>query len=206
MIQVWGRTNSSNVMKVLWLLDELGLAHERIDAGLAFGRNDTPEYRKMNPFGLVPVIQDDDITLFESNSILRYLCNAHAPDTPLYPKLPAARGRVEMWMDAQLATMTPVGIVFQQLVRLPPERRDEPVLADALSRSGTLFGLLNDRLAHQPWLAGQAMTLADIAYGPAVHRWFGLRIARPDLRNLRAYYERLRSRPAYVARCAGPLT
>src|ERR1700712_2283104 len=69
---VWGRNTSSNVMKVLWGLGELGLAFERIDVGGAFGKTDTAEYRAMNPNGVVPTLQEDDFTLWESNAILRY--------------------------------------------------------------------------------------------------------------------------------------
>ena len=75
---VWGRNTSSNVMKVLWGLGELGLPFERIDVGGAFGKTDTPEYRAMNPTGLVPTLQEGDFTLWESNAILRYLAQAHA--------------------------------------------------------------------------------------------------------------------------------
>jgi len=80
---VWGRATSSNVMKVLWGLGELGLPYERIDVGGAFGKTDTAEYRAMNPTGLVPTLQEDAFTLWESNAILRYLCDAHAPGSAL---------------------------------------------------------------------------------------------------------------------------
>ena len=207
MLKVWGRTNSSNVMKVLWLLDELSLPFERIDAGMAFGRNDTPEYRMMSPFGFVPALQDGEKTLFESNAILRYVCNAHAPDTTFYARDPAWRGRIEAWMDAQLANLAPpFGIVFQQLVRFSPEQRDERLLAQMLERSATAISVLDRRLENSDFLAGEVLTLADLAHGPLVHRWFALPIARPDLPALRAYYQRLLERPAYVARCAGELS
>ena len=204
MIQVWGRTNSSNVMKVLWLLDELGLAFARIDAGLAFGRTDTAEYRAINPYGLVPVLRDGDVALFESNTILRYLCTVHAPATTLYPVDPGKRARVEAWMDAQLSTLAPFGTVFQQLIRLPPERRDQAVLASALERSRAAFGVVDLWLSDRPFLGGEGLTLANMAFGPLVHRWFALPLVRPELPALQAYYGRLLDRPAYVARCAVP--
>ena len=113
MLRVWGRTNSSNVMKVLWLLDELGLPFERIDAGGAFGRTGTAEYRAMNPLALVPTLEDDGFALFESNAILRYLCNAHAPGSPLYPTAPRARGTVDAWLDFQQTALNrPQSVVF----------------------------------------------------------------------------------------------
>ena len=78
-------------MKVLWGLGELGLPFERIDVGGAFGKTDTAEYRAMNPTGLVPTLQEDDFTLWESNAILRYLLPAHAPGSALWPRDPHAR-------------------------------------------------------------------------------------------------------------------
>ena len=98
---VWGRASSSNVMKVLWTLDELGLPFERRDVGGSFGKTDTPEYRAMNPTGLVPTLQEDGFTLWESNAICRYLCQAHAPDSKLWPQEARARANVDRWMDAQ---------------------------------------------------------------------------------------------------------
>ena len=117
---VWGRATSSNVMKVLWGLGELGLPFERIDVGGAFGKTDTPEYRAMNPTGLVPTLQEDDFTLWESNVILRYLHAAHAPASPLFPAEPHARANVDRWMDAQQTVFNrPMGQVFWGLVRTP---------------------------------------------------------------------------------------
>ena len=76
---LWGRATSSNVMKVIWLLEELNLPYDRIDVGGSYGKTETPEYRAMNPTGLVPTLQEDHFTLWESNAILRYICAAHAP-------------------------------------------------------------------------------------------------------------------------------
>ncbi len=122
---VWGRATSSNVMKVLWCLGELDLPFERIDVGGAFGKTDTPEYRAMNPTGLVPTLQEDDFTLWESNVILRYLHAAYAPMSPLFPTEVHARANVDRWMDAQQTVFNrPMGQVFWGLVRTPADKRD----------------------------------------------------------------------------------
>ena len=73
MLKIWGRTNSINVQKPLLALEELGIAYERIDAGLHFGVNNTPEYQAMNPNAVVPTINDDGFILWESNACVRYL-------------------------------------------------------------------------------------------------------------------------------------
>lgn len=207
MLRVWGRTNSSNVMKVLWLLDELGLQAERIDAGAQFGRTDTPEYRAMNPLGVVPTLEEDGFTLFESNAILRYLCNAYAPSSAFYPAAPRARAEVDAWLDFQQTALTrPQTVVFWGLVRTPPEQRDHEAIAAAVTEAGRLWGILDGRLAKRPNLAGDALTIADIAIGVHVHRWFAMPIARPDSPHLRAWYDRLRQRPPYQAHVAQPLS
>ena len=72
-LTIWGRANSVNVQKVLWCLRELDLPYQRIDAGMAFGQNDKPDYLAMNPNGRVPTLVDGDYVLWESNSIMRYL-------------------------------------------------------------------------------------------------------------------------------------
>jgi glutathione S-transferase len=97
---VWGRATSSNVMKVLWGLGELALPFERIDVGGAFGKTDTPEYRAMNPTGLVPTLQEGSFTLRESNAILRYLAQAHGSDSALWPTDARARAIIDHWLDA----------------------------------------------------------------------------------------------------------
>ncbi len=198
MLRVWGRTNSSNVMKVLWLLDELGLAVERIDAGGAFGRTGTAEYRAMNPLGLVPTLEDDGFALFESNAILRYLCNAHAPGNSFYPAEPRARGTVDAWLDFQQTALNrPQSVVFAGLVRTPPEQRDNEAISAGVTEAGRIWGILDTRLESRPFIAGDGLTLADIAFGVHAHRWFVMPIARPDSPHLHAWYERLLARPAY---------
>ena len=191
MRKLWGRASSSNVMKVLWTLDELGLPYDRIDAGGAFGRTRDPEYRAMNPMGLVPTLQEEDgWALWESNSIARYLCNAHAPGGTLYPAEPRARARVETWMDWTLGHVTaPMVTIFFTHIRLP-ER---------------LFRILDAQVAGQRFLCGDDVTLADVSLGCWVHRWFALPIERPDLPNLATYYGALKTRPGFVTHVALPL-
>ena len=205
MIRLWGRTTSSNVMKVLWALEELDLAYERIDAGGVFGGTDTPDYRCMNPLGLVPSIEDNGFRLFESNAILRYLCNAHAPDSELYPRAARPRGTVDAWMDfQQTAQSRPASTIFLGLVRTPPEKRDDAAIAAAVVELGRVWEICGMRAAAQGgFLCGAEPTLADIAFAPHLHRWFHMPIAnRPELPALRAWYERMGARPGFARHVA----
>ena len=191
MITLWGRTTSSNVMKVVWTLDALGLAYERIDAGGAFGGTDTAEYRAMNPPGLVPSLKDGATVLFESNSIIRYLCNAYAPDSPLYPNLPGPRAEVEAWMDfQQTAQSRPASTIFLGLVRTPAGKRDGAAIAAAVAELGRVWAICAARATAQGgFLCGPGLTLADIAFAPHLHRWFNMAIDnRPEVAGLRDWY------------------
>ena len=208
MIKLWGRANSSNVMKVIWLLEELGLAYERVDVGGPFGGTATAAYRAMNPLGMVPSLEDQGLTLFESNVILRYLCNAHAPTSAFYPTEPAGRAQVEMWMDFQQTALTrPQSMVFQGLVRTPPEQRDMAAITEAAEEGAKIWAIVDRRLGTQAFVATDAFSLADIAFGVHVHRWLKLDIPnRPPAPNLTQWYERLLMRPAFQQHVAIKIT
>jgi glutathione S-transferase len=208
MLKLWGRANSSNVMKVIWTLEELGLAYERVDVGGPFGGTATAEYRAMNPLGVVPSLEDHGFALFESNVICRYLCNAHAVTSTLYPTHPAARAVVEMWMDFQQTALNrPHSVLFQGLIRTAPEHRDMTAIAEAIAEAGRIWSILDARLAHHAYIAADSLTLADIAYGPHLHRWLKMDFeGRVDLPHLAAWYERLMTHPAYAAHCAITIT
>jgi glutathione S-transferase len=195
---LWGRSTSSNVMKVIWTLEALQLPYERIDVGGPFGKTDTPEYRAMNPTALVPTLQEDDFTLWESNAICRYICSNHVPETSLWPSDPHARATVDHWLDAQQTVQNrPAGIVFLGMVRTAPEKRDNAAITQAVVDTGRAYAMIADKLAKTPYICGDTLTLADIAWGIHVHRWFVMDIERPDMPALRAWYDRLLSLPIY---------
>jgi len=198
---VWGRATSSNVMKVLWGLGELNLPFERIDVGGSFGKTDTPEYRAMNPTGLVPTLQEDDFTLWESNVILRYLCHAHAPHSTLWPQDPRARANIDRWMDAQQTVLNrPMSQVFWSLVRTPADKRDMDAIRQAIADTAKAWSMVEAGLTRHAFIAGDTVTLSDIPWGVHAHRWFNmdyLGLDRPEFPAVRAWYGRLCERPAY---------
>lgn len=196
---LWGRATSSNVMKVIWTLEELKLPYERIDVGGSFGKTDTPEYLAMNPTKLVPTLQEDDFTLWESNAICRYLCHAHAPHSTLWPQDPRARAHIDRWMDAQQTLLNRyITPIFWNLVRTPPDKRDMAAIGKAAKELGTLWARLDGWLEGRKYVAGQYFTMGDIPAGCMAYRWYALEIERPELKNLRAWYDRLATRPAYA--------
>lgn len=198
MLKLLGRNNSSNVQKVLWCLDEIGVPYEREDVGGAFGRNREPEYLALNPNGLIPTLLDGDRVLWESNTILRYLAASY--DTGgLWEPDPGRRAAGEKWMDWQLSELAPGAMtpLFKQYVRTPPERRDPAVIAQSLEKATRAFHMLDETLARAPWLGGERFTVADIPCGALAYRWMNLPIERPELPALAEWYARLCERPGY---------
>ena len=125
MLKVWGRRSSFNVQKAMWLIGELGLEHQHIDAGGRFGGLDTSAFLAMNPHGRVPVIQDGDATVWESHAILRYLAARHGAGH-FWSGDPAVRAVVDGWMDWSQTSLQPdflVG-VFWGFYRTPEDKRN----------------------------------------------------------------------------------
>ncbi len=197
MLKIWGRNNSVNVKKALWAAEELGLQYERIDAGMKFGVVDTPEYRKLNPNGLVPTIEDDGYVLWESHSIVRYLAAKHGAGT-LWPVDPRARADADRWMDWCFSLGATFRTAFWGLMRTPPEKRDPKAIEDSRQKTARLLSIADQWLAARAYVAGAQLTMGDIPLGCHVHQWFNTPIERPVLPNLRAWYERLCARPAYA--------
>jgi glutathione S-transferase len=207
-ITIWGRANSVNVQKVLWCLRELELPYERIDAGMAFGRNREPEYLAMNPNGRVPTLVDGDFVLWESNSIMRYLALAYRPQSPLYPQSPKIRASVDRWLDWTLSTLQPVDRpVFWALVRTPLEQRDMTAIQKDADAEAEQWKVVESHLAGRRFIEGDGLTLADIALGAYARRWLGVEgIQKPKFANLERWFEQFRTRPGFKEFIAPPLT
>jgi glutathione S-transferase len=196
MLKLWGRISSINVRKVVLTAQWLGIPFERIDAGAAFGLNRTPAYLARNPNGLVPLLEDGDFTLWESNAIVRYLCAKH-PEGGLYPQALEPRFDAERWMDWQQTTLGPAGRhAFLQLIRTPEDKRSAAVIAESVAATEPLLVLLDTHLAGRAFMAGDQPTMADIPIACEMHRWWGLPLAHAELAHLRRWYDGIRQRPA----------
>lgn len=207
MLKIWGRRNSVNVQKVLWCAAELDLPFERVDAGLQFGGNNEDWFLALNPNGRVPLIQDGDFTLWESNSIVRYLCAKHAYGV-LYPESPQRRGDAERWMDWQLSTIArPSSIAFWNLVRTPLAERDMLAVGRAVAQTNAAMTLLDRHLRARRFVAGDAFSMGDIPVGALTHRWLALDgIERPGWPNLRRWHDELSGRPGFREHVMLPLS
>jgi glutathione S-transferase len=207
-LEIWGRANSVNVQKVLWCLAELDLAYERIDAGMAFGRNRDPDYLAMNPNGRVPTLVDGEFVLWESNSIMRYLVLAYGKGTTIYPVAPQRRAAVDRWLDWSLSTLQPVDRpVFWALVRTPVAERDMVAIQKDADAEAVVWRVADAQLATRRFIEGDDFTIADIALGAYARRWFGVEgITKPRLPNLERWFAEFASRPGFVRFIAPPMS
>jgi glutathione S-transferase len=207
-ITIWGRANSVNVQKVLWCLQELDLAYERIDAGMAFGKTREPDYLAMNPNARVPTLVDGDFVLWEFNSIMRYLVRAYRPDSPIYPHAPKVCAGVDRWLDWTLSTLQPVDRpVFWALVRTPPEQRNMAAIQKDADAEAEQWRIVDAHLSTRRCIEGDDFTLADIALGAYARRWLGVEgITKPRFANLERWYAQLADRPGFVRFIAPPMS
>src|SRR5215469_5110863 len=198
MLKIWGRKNSVNVQKVMWAVGELGLVHERIDAGGPFGGLDTNEFHALNPNQRIPVIDDGGTVIWESHAIVRYLAMKYGTGT-LAPDDPGVRAQSDMWTDWTLADLQPAftGGVFWNFYRTPEKQRDWQLIRRGVARSAILFQLLDRHLEGRSFIVGDSLTFGDIPAGAQLYRYFNLEIDRPPLPNVEAWYERLKAREPY---------
>ena len=198
MLKVWGRNTSSNVQKVMWAIGELELAHERVDIGGKFGHNKEPAYLAMNPNGLVPTLQDGELTVWESNTIVRYLAGRYGAG-----KLEPADGKTHalasQWMDWQLSVVGPAIFgAFWGLIRTPPEKRDQPAIAASQLKTTEAMQIFDTALGRTPYVAGADFSMGDIPLGIMAYRFRQLVPDRPTLSNFDRWYAAIAARPAFA--------
>ena len=197
MLTIYGRTNSINVQKVMWTVGELGLDHERIDAGGVFGGLDTDEYGQMNPNRRIPVLRDGDTVVWESHSCVRYLAARYGSGS-LWPEDPGARSLSDRWMDWKATTLQPfLHTVFWGLVRTPADQRDDAAIARAAREIGPVWRILDNHLADSRYVAGAHLTMGDIPLGCAWWRYSNLELDRQAFPNINLWYQNLKGKEAY---------
>ena len=207
MLKIYGYAESINVRKVLWTCDELSLPFERVDWGGRFRSTAEPEFRALNPVGMVPVIDDDGVVVWESNVIVRYLATRHGR-ADLLPADPAARAHVEQWMDWQASDFNNSWrVAFQGLVRRNPAFQERSAIDASLNLFSSLVGIVDAQLGRTgAYIAGKHFTVADIVIGLSLHRWRSIPAPHPTYANVDRYYDLLLQRRGFqcYGRDGGP--
>ncbi len=203
MLKIWGRNTSSNVQKVIWALGEMNVPFERIDVGGAFGKTKDAPYLAMNPNSLVPTLEEEDgFTLWESNSIVRYLAARHASRV-LEPADLKVRAVAQKWMDWQLSVLGPVITpVFWGLIRTPPEQRDANAIASGKEKTIAAARIMDVQLGNTAYLAGSDFSYGDIPAGIMIYRYMQLIPERPATPNLDRWYAAISARAAFKQQVA----
>jgi glutathione S-transferase len=191
-LKVLGRATSINVRKVLWTCAELDLPFEHVESDARL--------LARNPNAKIPVIQDGDFVLWESNAICRYLAAKQSRAT-LLPQDPKLRAQVEQWMDWQATELNPSwSYAFLALVRKDPEYTQAREIAASIANWHRHMRMLDEHFAHGgQFITGEFFTLADVLLGLSTHRWLLSPIERPHLDAVHGYYQRLSVRPAFRA-------
>lgn len=167
---LWGRPTSTNVQKVLWLLDELGVPFAHRIVGGAHGGLDDVDFQALNPNGTIPVLQDGKLSVWESHAILRYLGDRFGAET-FWPRDPAARSQIDRWLDWQATTAwPPIRLLFLEHIRDGTLPLDSPSAKAALARIDMVLARIADQVGDCGWMALDRMTLADIPLAVSVSR------------------------------------
>ena len=206
-LHIWGRLNSINVQKVLWLCEDLKIPFERTDAGMQFGVNKTQSFLQLNPNGLVPVIKDNELVLWESHAILRYLSKKHDVTDTFYPKSVHQSAKIDQWLDWYNTTAWPVmRPLFWGLIRTKPEERNLTELEKTRIQMSSILNILDDQLKSSTWVAGDHFTIADLPLALIAFRWFNLPIEREEFQHLSRWFKQIELRPGYIKYASAPLT
>lgn len=195
MLKVLGRKTSGNVQKVLFFLEETGTPYEREDYGRLFENTKTDEYKALNPTSKVPTLVDGNTVIWESNTILRYLSAAYAPE--LAGATSAEKADVERWMDFVLAAINPGYMAAFKGSKLEAAERPASFDADIADLNAQLK-IIDGHLSGKDFLALGKLTLADIALAPILTRCLNFPIDRPAMPALEAWATSIAARPAFV--------
>ena len=197
MIEVWGRRSSINVQKVLWALGETGQPFERHAAGGQFGGLDDKAFLKMNPNGLVPVMKDGTVTLFESNTMMRYLARKYGKDN-IRPRGQKPWALADQWTDWTATTLNaPMFTILFDTVRATPEQKNPAAVKEAEKKAGDLFKIANRDIGRKPWLTGRHFNYADIALGVYYWRYLAFDLKHARTPNLDRWMEQIKERSAF---------
>ena len=197
MLTLYGRSTSDSVQKALWALGEAGQSFEHVPLGGSFGGLDEPQYLAMNPHGSVPTLRDDDVVVWESNAIIRYLAAKYSSDA-LWPEDVARRAYVDQWMSwGQVRLYGDSNRLFWLTIRTPTDQQDAFEIGRVHERVMKYLRLLDTQLSKQAYVAGERLTMADIPCGAPLYRYFNLPIERETLPNLERWYALLTQRAPY---------
>ena len=188
---------NSRAGRIVWLLEELDLPYElnRMDFHPKDLKSD--EHRARHPLGRVPVLDDDEIRIWESGAIVEYILERHK-NGGLKPQVDSGNypAYLQWFHYCEGMVMPPVNTIVVQTILLPPDRRDETALAQAQKLLTRALAPVNEGLANKDYLIGD-FSGADIMLGHACFMSNRLGCVTDEMTNLKGYVERVAARPAF---------
>ena len=188
---------NSRAGRIVWLLEELGLPYalNRMDFHPRDLKSDA--HRARHPLGRVPVLEDGDVSIFESGAIIEYVLERHkngglkpAVDAPEYPDY------LQWFHYCEGMVMPPINIIVVNTLLLPPDRQDQNALAQAKRLLAKALAPVNDALAGKDYLIG-SFSAADIMLGHACFMSNRIGSVSDEMAHLKAYVSRIEQRPAF---------
>ncbi|WP_346907856.1 glutathione S-transferase [uncultured Roseibium sp.] len=200
-MKLYRNPKSGHCHRVELMMAFLGLPYETIDLDMANGAHKAPGYLKLHPFGKVPAIDDNGTILWDSNAILVYLVKRYGADTGWLPEDPVKASEVQRWMSVAAGEIAP-GPAAARLVHVFGAKLDH---AAAVARAHALFKVMESILEHSAYLAGNAITLADVAgYSYIAHAPEG-GVSLEPYPAIRAWLERIEDQPNFVSMVSSPI-
>ena len=204
-IKIYGRLSSANVQKINWFCKYANISVMNLNYGGVHGKTQTPEFKEMNPNSRVPVIDDNNFILYESNAILRYLSKKF---DILVEEKKEISGKIDQWVDwGSFTFASPCSLLTAHKLSLPQDQRDELIADKAKNDIFSLLNILNVHLAKQDFIVDEKFSLAEIPLGIWCHRCINLEISFDDFPNIKKWYFNLNKMDSFrktVARAPLP--
>jgi len=176
------------------MMSFLDIPYEAVDLDMANGAHKTADYLKLNPFGQVPVIDDNGTTVSDSNAILIYLINKYGNDHEWLPQEPVAAAAVQRWLSVAAGEIA-AGPCSARLVTVFGAGLD---WEGAKAKAHDLFKVMDNELSTRNFLAGNAITVADVAgYSYIAHAPEG-GVSLDNYSNISAWLKRIEAHPGFV--------
>ena len=196
MIKLYG-IRQSRAVRSLWALEELGVPYENVPIHFATDAK-TPEYKRINPNGRIPMLVDGDVALFESMAINLYLTKKY-DKSGLYPKSVADEGRAFQWsLWGMTETEGPLLQVLMHRAFLPPAQRDEALAQAGVDKLAQPLAVLDAALAGKKYLLGDAFTIADLNLASVLSWALATKLDLSKTPNVARWLGECCSRPAFV--------
>lgn len=183
---------SGHCYRVRLFLSLLDLPHTVIPVDLRAGAHKTPEFLRLNPFGQVPVLEDGELVITDSNAILVYLAERHAPES-WYARDPAGKAAIQRWLSVAAGPLA-----FYPAAARRANVFKQPLDGALITQAHNLFKVIEATLGKTPFLTGKNPTIADLAIYSYTATAPEGNVSLDDYPGIRAWLGRIEALPGYV--------